>query len=379
MSWLMIILLSLLLFYLAGVLLMSFFWRRQPDFVLPEHISHVPLTVVIPVRDEERNIAACLRAISRQQYPAHLLEVIVVDDHSHDKTAQVVMEIEKQYPFSLLLLKLPEEKTGKKKALDMGIRKAKGMLIVTTDADCIMQEEWLAGIAAFHEKTGARMISGPVSYTGEKNWFEKMQSIDFLAMTGFGAAAFSCKMPVIGNGANLCFEREAYLQVEGYEGTYASVSGDDVLLMHKFKRKYPGRIRYLKFSGAMVSTLPSENLRHFFHQKLRWASKARLYKDHASVLISVLLLLINVLTLMAMVALPLVSVELRWALLFLLLVKLGVDLFFLFPFLTFAGKRRLWLFFFPIQLLYPAYITGISIFAPFFNFSWKGRRSNFFH
>ena len=65
-------------------------WARSQKFVMPAgYQPHTSITVIIPARNEEHNIASCLHAVLAQQYPAHLLEVIVVDDHSEDNTVAV--------------------------------------------------------------------------------------------------------------------------------------------------------------------------------------------------------------------------------------------------------------------------------------------------
>ena len=74
----------LMLTYLRG-------WMKQKTFDLPA--DHRPVTfisVIIPARNESRNIRACIGSILAQEYPRELYEVIVVDDHSTDNTAEIV-------------------------------------------------------------------------------------------------------------------------------------------------------------------------------------------------------------------------------------------------------------------------------------------------
>ena len=110
-----------------------------------------PLTrfsVVIPARNEEDIIGKCIESIYRQDYPAELFEVIVIDDHSTDNTSDVIAQLQKKFS-SLKLVRLEEAMKGKllnaykKKAIDTAIHKTSGEWIVTTDADCIVTNQWL--------------------------------------------------------------------------------------------------------------------------------------------------------------------------------------------------------------------------------------------
>src|SRR5450756_1303674 len=135
------------------------------------------ISVLVPARNEERNIRACLQSLSQQSYPKDCYEVIIIDDHSTDRTASIVKEFEARN-MSLRCLSLSDVeaaatgqtgakgagpvKAYKKFAIETGIRAAIGELIVTTDADCQYPAGWLQTIAGFYEETGAKFIASPV-------------------------------------------------------------------------------------------------------------------------------------------------------------------------------------------------------------------------
>src|ERR1700694_1526280 len=78
--------------------------------------TEATLSVIIPARNEEKNIAALLQALARQSLPGSLFEVIVVDDHSTDGTAGAVRGYD-GFPFRLLQAPAPAEQSSKKKAI----------------------------------------------------------------------------------------------------------------------------------------------------------------------------------------------------------------------------------------------------------------------
>src|SRR6187551_950137 len=142
----------LILFYRAG-------WRELKPFSETGYESLLKISVIIPARNEEENIAKLLSSLEKQTHPSHLFEVIVVDDHSTDNTVATV----NSYSFAKLIrLEFANINSYKKKAIETGITAASGDLIVTTDADCIAPGNWLKSIASFKEKTNAVFIAAPV-------------------------------------------------------------------------------------------------------------------------------------------------------------------------------------------------------------------------
>ncbi len=181
-----------------------------------------------------------------------------------------------------LMVKASEARTqlsNKKKALEIAIGEARGELIITTDADCIVPPGWLRHITGLYEEEQAVFIAAPVSFTpgdsqGTKNTLYYFQSLDFMTMQGITAASVRMNLGSMCNGANLAFSKAAFDTVGGYKGIDHIASGDDMLLMHKMQQHYPGRTRYLKSEAAIVATAAQPGWRDFLNQRIRWSSKA---------------------------------------------------------------------------------------------------------
>ncbi|MBK8952492.1 MAG: glycosyltransferase [Chitinophagaceae bacterium] len=234
------------------------------------------ISVIIPARNEEANIGALLQSLQQQNYPQHLFEVIVVNDHSTDNTAEIVRQFS---PVKLLQLKEEDINSYKKKAVETGIAAATGTLIVCTDADCVVPPGWLSAIASFKEENGSVFIAAPVVINNNSSVVQVFQAMDFMVLQGITGAAVSNNQLSMCNGANLAYEREAFYKVKGFEGIDAIASGDDMLLMHKMAKQYPGKVHYLKSTEAIVSTAAVPTWKAFFNQRIRWASKAGKYND----------------------------------------------------------------------------------------------------
>jgi poly-beta-1,6-N-acetyl-D-glucosamine synthase len=268
----------ILLFIIYTGLVLYFWrsWKSIPVYTPAGTATKTMVSVIIPARNEAGNIGALLDALKNQTHPGERTEIIVVDDHSEDETAVIVL----RYP-SVRLVRLTKDKINsyKKKAIETGIAASRGELIVTTDADCLPPPGWLQLLVSFYEEKKAEFISAPVAIDCNGSILQSFQGVDFMILQGITASAVSANKLSMCNGANLAYTRRAFYEVGGFEGIDDIASGDDMLLMYKISQKYPAAIAYLKSIETIVSTQPMKSWKDFFNQRIRWASKARHYQD----------------------------------------------------------------------------------------------------
>jgi cellulose synthase/poly-beta-1,6-N-acetylglucosamine synthase-like glycosyltransferase len=362
-----------LLMVAYAVLINSYhrWWNQMPVLNLSDKTPSTFISVVIAARNEEQHIPGLLNALSRQVYPANLFEVIIVNDHSTDTTWQLLQEA--KYP-GLQLTTVQQEPSlaGKKKAIATGVGLAKGALIVATDADCSFTEHWLQSIAAFYEVTNAKFIAAPVKITGKPSLLNIFQSLDFLTLQGITGAAVHHRFHSMCNGANLAYEKKAFEEVNGFEGIDKIPTGDDMLLMHKIYRKYPEQVHYLKAKEAIVTTVPAATWKAFFHQRIRWASKADRYDDKRIFWTLLLVYLVNVCFLVAAIAACWMNIWLFFLLL-LLLAKVLIEFPFVHSAAIFFGQRSLMRYFPFLQPLHILYTIVAGWLGKFGQYEWKGR------
>jgi cellulose synthase/poly-beta-1,6-N-acetylglucosamine synthase-like glycosyltransferase len=371
---------GLIIYYRQG-------WQSLPFFDGPgkEYTPVTKITVIIPARNEETNIGKLLDALVSQHYPEHLFEVIVVDDHSTDKTAAVVKSYSQSNIQCLALQDFVDDPINsyKKKAIEVAIARATGDLVLTTDADCSMGPEWLRTIACFYETEQPAFIAAPVSIRCGPVFLEMFQALDFMTLQGITGASVNRKLHSMCNGANLAYEKKVFYEVGGFTGIDTIASGDDMLLMHKISQRYPDRTRYLKSAKAIVYTEPASSLSAFLNQRIRWASKADKYDDQSILPVLIAVYFFNVLLLV----LPLVALfnntiftvgHFNFSLVafwfFLMIFKTLVEMVFLFPVANFFRKKPLlWLF----PLMQPFHIIYTIIagwLGKFGTYQWKGRK-----
>jgi cellulose synthase/poly-beta-1,6-N-acetylglucosamine synthase-like glycosyltransferase len=371
-------------FLLIGYLLMMgiyryYFVRLQP-FKTPT-LGNNPenfFTVIIPARNESTHIRACLLSVVNNVYPAHLFEIIVVDDHSEDDTAHKVKELQAIYP-QISLLRLQEypgwvtTQAYKKKAIELAISKSKGNWMVTTDADGEVPMHWLGQLDGYIQKNDPVFIAAPVMFYSRKGLLQIFQQLDFLSLQGITAAAVSAGFHSMCNGANLAYRKDIFWSVGGFTGHEHLASGDDMLLMHRIKERYPNQIGYIFSRDSLVLTEPMDNWGDFFQQRIRWASKADSYKEKKifGVLLGVWLLNACLAAGIFLVLFQQVSCT-NW--LILVMIKTIGELYFLTPVARFFQAEALLAYFPFLQPIHIIYTVIAGWLGKFGSYQWKQRK-----
>ncbi|MCA6440767.1 MAG: glycosyltransferase [Sediminibacterium sp.] len=369
--------------FLYAVLIWVYrYWFNRLQVFTPDSnvIPQIFFSIIIPARNEENNIGACLASIAKQQYPAHLMEVIVVDDHSEDNTAQIVLQYQSTLP-SLALIYLKDHLKGnsinayKKKAIEIAIAEAKGNWIVTTDADCTMGSNWLNLLAAYIQQYQPVLVAAPVVFEKKNSLLGNFQLLDFASLQGITAAAVAAGYHSMCNGANLAYAKQAFYDVDQFKGIDQIASGDDMLLMYKMKKKFPGKMGFLFHRDAIVYTAPVNSWRAFFQQRIRWASKADSYADKTIFYVLLIVYLLNASILVTFIMGCWNERVLSQAGL-LLLFKTAIELSFMIPVANFFSvSQKLWLFplLQPIHIIYTVIAGWLGKFG---SYEWKQRKVN---
>jgi len=347
-------------------------WRRLDTRKFHSTLLKTPVSVLIAARNEEQNIAFTIQDILNQNYPANLLEVIVVDDHSSDNTASIIRSFSDQ---GIKLIQLNEKEplnSYKKKAISEAINYANGELIVATDADCRMAPNWLSSIVSMYEEKKLLLVSGPVVYHEEKTLFERLQTLEFLYLIGLGAASIGNDKASTCNGANLAYRRDVFFELNGFKGIDDLASGDDELFLHKVAEKFPSRIGFCKDQEAIVYTNAKGSIQSFISQRKRWASKSTRYKNKSIVILGVCIWLFNLLLVGSVIS-SLFNSDFWPVVYYCLGFKILIELIFLFPICRFA-KRTPYLIYLPfLSILHIFYLIFIGIAGNSGRYQWKDR------
>ena len=287
--------------YAAGMLTLWVILVRHHDAPLPaaeylpesESASGGPgsaalpgVSVVVAARNEEKHITKLLESLVRQEYPSHLLEIIVVNDSSTDRTPVAVSEFmeahRERVKTGMRLLLNPF--SGKKKAIRLGVTRSAGDLILTTDADCTIGPGWVRAHVAEYLAARPSMVLAPVVQRAGRGFWSRFGVFEFSALQAVTEATALSGHPVMCNAANMSFAREVYLRHAG-ELRDDLPSGDDIFLLHAVRR-VGGTVGYAGSSAAAVETAAAVTAAALLRQRARWASKGWYYSDPAILILA---------------------------------------------------------------------------------------------
>ncbi|MBI2417712.1 MAG: glycosyltransferase [Ignavibacteriales bacterium] len=324
-------------------------------------------SVVIPFRNEAAHISRAIHSLQNIGLAKERYEVIFVDDHSTDASAELV----KNSGFQLLAL--PKEQAGKKAALTLGISKAKHEIVVCSDADCTYQPEWLeVMLGCFDSNTG--FVSGPVEYDiSSGKLLSRMLRLEFAGLVLTGAGLIGQGEPTIASGANVAYRKDLFFQVGGFSGS-VSPSGDDELVMQKIFSLTDYQVRFCTDERAMVYTVPPLSVGNLLNQRSRWASKSLLYNSSLLwyVLIpSFLFFIADIALWVAVILFP--SFELLAFRVITTVVKAGSEYMVLYTGRSVFSRKIELLLHVLTSVLHSFYIVFSSIKGQIASYNWKGR------
>lgn len=370
-----------------GLLILYFrkSWIEIPVYTGEKKVAdELPfISIIIAARNEEKNIGECIQSIVNQTYPGNKFEIIITDDHSTDNTVSIIRAFQNE---NIRLINLADF-TGnkslnsyKKKSIETALKFAKGTLVVTTDADCVAPKKWIETLVNFYKEKNALFVALLVSFQNPlpedsffKRFFKIFQSIDFMTLQGITGASVHKKFLSMCNGANLAYEKKAFFDVNGFEGIDQIASGDDMLLMHKIQNQFPGKIFFLKSRDIIVETKPAETLKEFMNQRIRWASKTNQYTDKKIISVLLLVYLLNAWVFILAIA-SFFFIKVFYLFIISLLIKIIIELIFLYPVARFFDKQKLLWWFIPAQPFHILYTLIAGWLGTFGSYQWKGRK-----
>ena len=361
------------IFLLYFILILSYYrgWKKIKRFVPENDKLSSCISVIVAFRNEEKNIQTLLQCLINQTLDNENFEVLLVNDHSNDRSNQIVQDFCNSCQ-NFNCFDLPDNLIGKKAAIHYGIKHANYNFIVLTDADCILLPSWLYTILGYFESEKPQLLSGPVSFETNTALFSKLQTLEFLSLIGSGAGSIAIKRPIMCNAANLAFTKKAYLEnINSLNTKY--VSGDDIFLLLTLKKFDRDAIHFLKSENAIVYTNPQTSLKQFLQQRVRWISKSSGYRDFDILFASIIVYFANTLILLLLI------LSFFWLKLFVLffgafISKCIIDFVFMNPVTRFFKERKLLLLFpllQPLVIIYTAIIPVLAFITPL---NWKGRK-----
>jgi glycosyltransferase involved in cell wall biosynthesis len=218
------------------------------------------VSVIIPIRNEEAFIARCLQSVVDQDYPHDSMEVLVVDGRSEDRSREIVAEFSYEFVSRYPLIKLLDNpKISAPAGLNLGIREARGDVIVRVDGHCLLEPNYVSQCVRCLRETGADNVGGLMQAVGQ-NYVSQVIALAISSFFGSGGSKFHYAskeqyVDTVYLGAfrrsvfdKVGFFNESLVRNQDYELNYRiRVAGGKIFLSPAIKASYYGRstLRYL--------------------------------------------------------------------------------------------------------------------------------------
>lgn len=285
---------------------------RMGVAAMPTANTNPEITILIVANNEVRSIGACLQSIAAQDYPMERVEVLIIDDRSTDGTAQAArdaaasLELE---PLRILSISdRPAQLSARQTALDLGLREARGEIVLLATASGHLPREWvreLSGHLSFRD--GAAV--GPVLLGGHSRLIAGFESLD--ALLRFNITRWGDRHGQAWglSSGNLALRREAYLATGGFPAIGFTLNEDQAL---------GEALRRSGFSVRFLTTPAVQNVAAFSAVEMlrRWRRRAAF--GATTLLVGTLLLILSNWLLVAL------ALACGWNWLLLLLVRYAV-------------------------------------------------------
>ncbi len=359
--------------YVLLMLLLANGQTKLKPFVFKQQTVFTQFSVIVPFRDEADNLENLLHSFSTLDYPKESFEIILINDFSSDNYASIIERFKKTMPNLSCINAVKSDISPKKAALSLGILKAQYDWIMTTDADCAFNKNWLQ---AYNQKIiddKPLLIAGLVKFNISKSFLNRFQCLDLLSLQATLLGSFGWHKPLFCHGANLCYTKSLFYGLDGFKNHQNIASGDDVFLLEAAFKKYPNRVSVLNSLEATVTTNTEPSFKKLLSQRTRWAAKATSYKNATIKIVGLIVFAMNLL-LITVAVLSLFGLFSLKVFLLIFLIKFNIDVVVLYPMARFFKQEIVLKSYVLSSFLYPLF-SVMSVFLGFTKgYTWKQRK-----
>ncbi len=365
-----LVLFLIILIYGYFILQLAFGIDKIPYFTTQYQSPKTTFSIIVPYRNEAKLLPDLLESISQLNYPTDLFEVLLVDDASDDG-----FQIS-EYSFDCKVLpNIRKSNSPKKDAVETAFREAKNTWVITTDADCLVPENWLKTLDAFIRENEYEMVVGAISYQTNDDFLQHFQQLELMSLQGATIGSFGISKPFMCNGANLAYSKNLFETLNGFTDSNHIASGDDVFLLQKaLNSSHFGvsKIGYLKNHAFLVLTFPCFSWKNLLQQRIRWASKATAYKSIYAKTLAIFVFLGN-LSIITGLLFCVFGVTPFWDWYLLFGIKIIADFVLQYKTGKYIQPKQISYYLFS-TLWYPFFSVGVALLSIKGNYEWKGRK-----
>lgn len=356
---------TVFLIYILFIGQLIYGFLQMKRFSKVEFTPKTTFSIVVPFRNEKENLPNLLHSISLLYYPREWVEIILVDDDSDDEFRIQNSEFRIQ-----IVKNIRKSNSPKKDAIETAIQVAKNDWIITTDADCLVQKDWLKTFDQYIQKNEVEMVASGVCYVPKNGFLSAFQNLDFLSLQGATIGSFGIEKPFMCNGANFAYSKTFFKKLNSFQGNETIASGDDVFLLQKAVSAAPEKVGFLLAKESIVATKPVATWTELFQQRVRWASKSTGYSSVYGKLLALVVFVGNLAWIVSFL-LWLTSVLDQNIFMLFVALKFLIDFILIYKTANFFESKLQYVL--ASSLLYPFLSVSVAVYSLFGNYSWKGR------
>lgn len=253
--------------YVLGRFVGALFYRPVPDVGYRPSVS-----IIVPAFNEEDGIIGTIESCLAADYPAELVEVIVVNDGSTDRTWERILAAKARWP-EVYAVDLGRNH-GKRAAMAEGMRRAKGEILCFVDSDSYLARDAVVAIVQpFADFRVGGVVGHAYVRNAATNWMTKMQQVRYYSafrviksmeslLSGTVTCASGCCAAYRTSAVLPLLEDWEFQRFLGRPATF----GDDRALTNRVLTRW----RVVYQDTARAETVVPDQLRTFFRQQLRW-------------------------------------------------------------------------------------------------------------
>lgn len=361
-----IVLYIIILSYCLAIIVLIYGFTKVNTIEYTGVTPKTKFSIIVPFRNEAENLPVLLESLSKLNYPMELFEVILVDDES--KESFEVQDLK----FKISIIKnIRVSNSPKKDAIVTAMQIVTTDWIITTDADCVVNGNWLFILDNYIQLHDVAMIASAVTYDCGNSFLHHFQQLDLASLQGATIGSFGINKGFMCNGANFAYTKSFFKKLNGFNGNDSIASGDDVFLLQKAIAKSPEKVHYLKSQNNIVTTKPLNDWKSLFYQRVRWASKTSSYQSTFGKGLGMLVFAGN-LSLIIGVGCWVLGVIPFQNIVLLFLLKFLIDTVLIYKANYFLTKTKIQ-YLILSSLLYPFFSVSVALYSLVGKYEWKGR------
>ncbi|MGV8152176.1 MAG: glycosyltransferase [Candidatus Nanoarchaeia archaeon] len=247
--------------YFLTLFLLLYIKNKHDLFDYPKLTKEYSVSFLVPAFNEEKTIEETIKHIFNIDYK-NILEVIVVNDSSKDRTLAIVKSLQKKYP----KLKIIDNKKnlGKAGSLNEALKKAKGELVAVVDADSYPSRESLNRMAGYFDDEKVGAVTCPILGRNREKFIEKLQAIEYNVIAISRKFLDYLDAIYVTPGPLALYRKKALIEIDGFDVN--NMTEDIEATWHL---THAGWNRRMCLATKVTSTVPDKWI-NWYKQRRRW-------------------------------------------------------------------------------------------------------------